>query len=823
MNEQPDFFYSDSRLEMSLFGRFLVRLIPTVFYAVLIAATFIFLLSDVDKLRLAGAIFFLFLLHKIFRFGQSDVLISSVTHKNFGNVSRFFTPMAYRSLARALDRANLRGGDVQLHLLNLLIDLQLTKDVLTRLECDFSGFSSSLREKLKVPAARVDAKAMLLKLNLLAEQSFRCALNDGSRAVAPLHLLAALGSAKNDSLAPLFREFDIAESDIYRAILLRRAVDSSPRNTIIRTLPKHHFMNRAWTARATPNLDRFSQDFTDLARMMPTSPLIGQATAYENILGVLARPGRENVLLIAPPGLRVSDLVMHLAYSISHNRVPEILMDIRVVALDLGSLSAGADSGDVQKRVKTVINEAVAAGNVILYIPDIHLSLQSGGLGGVAIGEAILSALESTACSVIGSTYPREYQRNLEQIGIFRGAFQTVRVNEITPEEAMEFLTRRAAAMEVGSRGKLRVSFKAIRAAVFLGHAYFREKPLPANAEDLLSQAFSEALSKGERILSRANVERLAERLSSIPIRLPGAQEATSLLKFEERVHEKFIDQTEAVAAVGKALREYRAGLARKGGPMASFLFVGPTGVGKTELAKLLAEFQFGSREAMLRFDMTEYQNADSIKVLIGSSDGTGLGTLTEAVRLKPYSLVLLDEFEKAHPDILNLFLQVFDDARLTDAKGETVDFQNTIIIATSNAHSDFVRSELEAGRAVESFAKELVGKLADVFRPELLNRFSQIVVFKALSTDDIRAVAELKLAALAKSVLDEQGIVLAYDKEVSHTLAKLGFDPAFGARPLDRAIADYIKDPLSRKILGGEIARGGIISIIVSDGKILL
>ncbi len=822
MSDQAKFFYLEQRLAMSFFGRFLVRLVLLVFYSVLIAATFIFLLSDVAELRLAGTIFFLFLLHRIFHIGRPDALITSRAIKYPGNVARFFAPVTYRFLERALDRALTHGGDARLHLMSFLVELPAAHDILERLECDAHSFSLTVRETLAQTATPVDAVAVLAQLNSLAELSFQSALRQGARAVLPVHLFAALGSLDVQPFASLFRKFNIAEGDVFRAMMLRRALDLVPRRPILRVMPKHRFMNRAWTARPTPTLDRFSQDFTDLARIVPASPLFGHAVEYENMLGILSRPGRENVLLVGVPGVGMDDLVMHLAYLITRDQVPSGLTDKRVVVLDLGALASGAQLGELQERIKTAVHEAIAAGNVILYVPNLHVAVQSATGYGSVIAETLLSAVRSDACSVIGSTYPLEY-RTMESVGIFRDTFQVVRVKELEQGEAMEFLVSRAAVLETGSRGKLRVGFVAIRAAVFLGHAYFREKPLPASAEDLLNQAFGEALQRGERMLTRVHLERLAERLSSIPIHIPGSKEAADLLNFEARVHEKFVDQEEAVVSVGKALREYRAGLARKGVPVAIFLFVGPTGVGKTELAKLVAEFQFGNREAMIRFDMTEYQATESINVLIGSPNGERRGTLTEAVRLRPYSLLLLDEFEKAHPDILNLFLQVFDDARLTDSTGETVDFQNTIIIATSNAHSEFVRSKLEAGLAMEAFTPELIAKLADVFRPELLNRFSRIVVFKALSPVDVGLVAKLKLDSLAKALLNEQGITLSFDEVVVEKIATIGFDPAFGARPLDRAIADYIKDPLAQKILAGGVARGATIVVKVHEGKIVL
>lgn len=311
-------------------------------------------------------------------------------------------------------------------------------------------------------------------------------------------------------------------------------------------------------------------------------------------------------------------------------------------------------------------------------------------------------------------------------------------------------------------------------------------------------------------------IKALEEKVN-IPVHEAEGEEAEALLNLEETIHKRLIGQEEAVKVVSAALREYRSGLTRPGGTIANFLFVGPTGVGKTELAKILARIQFGSESAMVRFDMTEYQSKESFYRFIGSPDGKTSGALTEAVLQKPYCLILLDEFEKAYPDILNLFLQVFDDGRLTDNLGRTVGFQNTIIIATSNAHSDIINQSLSKGERMSDIAEYLKGRLTDVFKPELLNRFSKVVVFGDLSPDDVRAIARINLADLA-GTLSEQGIKLELDESAIAQIAKIGYEPAFGARPLRRAIEDSLRAPLAEKLLRKEIKRGDDVKISFRD-----
>jgi ATP-dependent Clp protease ATP-binding subunit ClpE len=352
------------------------------------------------------------------------------------------------------------------------------------------------------------------------------------------------------------------------------------------------------------------------------------------------------------------------------------------------------------------------------------------------------------------------------------------------------------------------VSFGAVKEAVRLAKKYFRGKLLPSSAEELLKDALAEAARRGDKVLDVADVVRAAERKTNVPIHEAGAEEAQKLLNLEAVIHEHFIDQEEAVKAVANALREYRSGLSRKGGPIATFLFVGPTGVGKTELSKIISRIQFGSENAIVRFDMSEYQDKQSFFRFIGSPDGKVSGALTDAVLKKPYSLVLLDEFEKAYPDILDLFLPLFDEGRLTDNLERVVDFTNTIIIATSNAHSDIIVEALRKGESMTQIAEYLKRRLVEIFRPELLNRFSRVIVFRNLEPQELVKVAELNLADVIHA-LDEQAITLTFEPEAVKKIASLGYDPAFGARPLRQVIEEKIRSPLAQKILKKEIQRG--------------
>ena len=457
----------------------------------------------------------------------------------------------------------------------------------------------------------------------------------------------------------------------------------------------------------------------------------------------------------------------------------------------------------------------MTAGNVILYIPDIHNLVKSSSTAYLSAADALMPIVMNDAFPVLGTSYPREFKQFIEPRSDFAGSFEVIPVSEISIPEAETVLAYQSVILERDTG--IIISFGAVKRAVLLAKKYLTDKFLPSSAEDLLKSALVAAEQRGEKTLGPDLVTSVAEAKVHIPLHEAGDAEAQQLLHLEDFVHERLIGQDEAVAAVSEALREYRSGLARGAGPIASFLFVGPTGVGKTELAKILAKVQFGSEKMMVRFDMTEYQDKESFIRFIGSPDGKTDGALTEAIREKPYCLVLLDEFEKAFPDILNLFLQVFDDGRLTDNLGRTVDFTNTIIIATSNAHSDIINDALAKGGKMADIADYLKARLTDIFKPELLNRFSKIIVFGNLTPADLSRIVLLNLHDLSETA-KAQGIFLDFDPAAVNGIAKLGYDPAFGARPLRRVIDEKIKAPLASAIIAKTIAKGDRIKLVSAN-----
>ncbi len=832
-----EFSFKEPRLEMTQPERFLIRLVFYSSYAVLIAAAITFLLSDIQSLFWSGALLTLFLLDQLRRLGKSDVLIQDRWGKRT-NLAFYLAPSSYNILEYAFERALWAGGNFYLFLIKRLLDKKDIRDGLSRMDVNPEEMEqkideyleSSLKEQKFSGDKKEIKKRLLAEVEAVARLAFEQAVLADGPSIDPKDLFAALSYAPSDAVTRLFQLFNIGAGDLQNALIFSRY---SWAFWWLRKLPatlggfaakpyfvRHRIMNRAWSARPTPTLDQFSEDLTDYARLEKVGFLIGHEEEYDRLEDVLSRPAKPNALLVGEPGVGKDTLVAHLAFRIIKDRVPAELFDKRLVMLKIGSMMAGAEEGQLRERTKKIIEEVVRAGNVILYIPDIHNLAKTIGKSGLSVADVLLPAIRGTDFSVIGATYPKEFRQIIELQTEFSKSFDVIRVEEVSEAEAIKILVYQSIILE--RQFHLKISFGAVKQSVVLAHKYFRDQLLPASAGELLKEALSDAKGRGDKLLSAEDIIDIAQRRINIPLRWAGAAEAEKLLNLEELIHRQLVDQEEAVKVVSNALREYRSGLARKGGPIASFLFVGPTGVGKTELSKILTQIQFGSKDAMIRFDMSEYQDKQSIFRFIGSPDGTAGGALTEAVLQKPYSLVLLDEFEKAHPDILNIFLQVFDDGRLTDNLGRLVDFTNTIIIATSNAHSDFIKTEIEKGRIMKDISEELKKKLTVYFKPELINRFSGIIVFKSLSPDDIKAITKILLANLASELKQNQGIDLLFDEPAIGKIAEWGFDQVFGARPLRGVISEKIRSILAEKILKGELSRGGSMNISLEGEQLI-
>jgi len=648
-------------------------------------------------------------------------------------------------------------------------------------------------------------------------------------------------------------------------------------------------------ASATPALDNFGRDLTDMARKDKLDPVIGREKEIERVIQVLSRRTKNNPVLIGEPGVGKTAIAEGLAQRIVEGKVPETLKDKRVVTLDMSSLVAGSKyRGEFEERLKKVMDEVRQVENVILFIDEMHTLIGAGAAEGAMDAANILKpALSRGELQCVGATTLDEYRKHIEKDAALERRFQPINVDEPTKEESLEIL--RGLRDRYEAHHRVKITDKALKAAVDLSDRYITDRFLPDKAIDLIDEASSrvrlsvhtappdmrkleeklesirkekEAAINGQEFEKAAQLrdeekvvfqqleelngqwvkekeeekwvvdeEDIAHVLSSwtrIPVSKLKQEETERLLHMEDVLHQRVIGQDEAVKAISRAIRRARSGLKDPKRPVGSFIFLGPTGVGKTELARALAETMFGAEDALVRIDMSEYMEKHAVSRLVGAPPGyVGYdegGQLTEAVRRRPYTVILLDEIEKAHPEVFNILLQVLEDGRLTDSKGRTVDFRNTVIIMTSNVGARTIRKEAKLGFTAStsnddnynSMKDHVMDEMKKTFRPEFLNRIDETIVFHALNQDHIKEIVTLMINELNKRVV-EQGLTLEVTNEAKEFLAKEGFDEIFGARPLRRAILRHVEDNLSEALLKQDFKSGDHIVADLKDGSLIL
>ncbi len=565
-------------------------------------------------------------------------------------------------------------------------------------------------------------------------------------------------------------------------------------------------MNRSMTSVATHALDAFSIDLTTAAVRGELPMLVGRTNEMEEMLRVIESSGK-SVLLVGPEGVGKESMISGLAERMVQENVPEVLKDKRLVQLSVPHVVAGASSADAQERLLAVLVDVSRARNIVLVIPQIEQL--TGLLPGSAIGPelgALLGDALSRGLFVIATCTPQAYTSSVERSSL-ASEFERVNVSEPDTTGAIHVLESKVGGIEYEQH--VVFTFEAVEKAVELSDRYLHDAFLPAKAIQVAREAaLLVSREKGANALvAGADIEKIVTQKTGIPLTHVGKEESDTLLHLEEKIHERVIGQDEAVKAIASALRRARTALRATNRPIANFLFLGPSGVGKTALAKAVSATYFGNENAMLRFDMSEYQDPSSAYRLIGMPGGEP-GLLTEAVRRQPFSLILLDEFEKAHPNILNLFLQVFDEGRLTDSSGRTVDFTSSIIVATSNAGTAYIQDAVKRGEPVEQIRTHLLNEeLRGTYRPELLNRFDGAIVFTPLTPDDVLQIAYLMVHQLAER-LETKGIRLRATDEFIMDLARKGYDPTFGARPLRRVIQDEVDNAIAKVLLEGRAGR---------------
>ena len=583
----------------------------------------------------------------------------------------------------------------------------------------------------------------------------------------------------------------------------------------------------------TRTLDQYSRDLTMLAASGGMDPVVGREQEIGRVIQILSRRTKNNPILVGEPGVGKTAVAEGLAWRVACGDVPDELRNRRIVSLDMASMLAGTKyRGDFEDRVKCVLRDVQRAGDVIIFIDEIHTIVGAGSAEGALDAANILKpALSRGEIQVIGATTPDEYRKHIEKDAALERRFQPVNVPE--PDAAACEKMLYALLPKLERHHGLAIADASVRAAVRLSSRYICDRRLPDKAVDLLDEAAAAVRLRGDRhgAVTERDVAAVVSEWTGVPVSAITQTEADRLMKLEDVLHRRVIGQDEAVSAVAKAIRRGRAGLSDPGRPIASFLFLGPTGVGKTELCRALAEAVYGDESALIRFDMSEYMEKHAVSKLIGSPPGyVGYGEggqLTERVRRSPWSVVLFDEIEKAHPDVYNLLLQIMDDGRLTDSAGRRADFRSTIVVMTSNVGARAITDERPrlgfAGEGARSGVEEAVMReLKDTFRPEFLGRVDGTIIFRRLGRDDVRQIAAGMIEHFVQR-LRAMGIDLTVSEEALSLLSEHGYDPVSGARPLRRVIASELEDMLADELLSGKLHRGESVTALVSNGAVTL
>ena len=708
-----------------------------------------------------------------------------------------------------------------------------------------------------------------------------------SQEVGTEHILLALIKETDCVAVKLMASENVNIQKVYTDILLACGSDANTAKREYAALKKSR--NKSKTS--TPTLDQYSRDLTQEARMGNMDPVIGRTKEIERVMQILSRRMKNNPCMVGEPGVGKTAVVEGIAYLIAHDEVPDTVKGKRLLSLDLSSMVAGSKyRGEFEDRIKKVIGEVISDGNIILFVDELHTLIGAGGAEGAIDASNILKpSLSRGEIQMIGATTLNEYRKYIEKDAALERRFQPVYVDEPTRDEAVEILKGLRPCYE--QHHNVDISDDAVEAAVDLSIRYITDRFLPDKAIDLMDEACSRkrlgfssdrhnyekkkaveaeltTLNDDlEKALMAGNIEAAAEvsarqkelakknarKQSSsqrnitvqendiadvvsvwtkIPVSKLTEKESKKLERLESELHKRVVGQEEAVTAVSRAIKRSRVGLKDPKRPMGSFLFLGPTGVGKTELSKALADIVFGSEDALIRVDMSEYMEKHSVSKMIGSPPGyVGFeegGQLSEKVRTNPYSVVLFDEIEKAHSDVFNILLQVLDDGHITDSQGRKVDFKNTIIIMTSNTGAQGIVDPKQLGfvtvsdetKEHEKMKSNVMDELKRTFKPEFLNRIDDIIVFHALSEANVKDITGLMLKELKNRVQTQMDIELKFSDHAKKYIFGKGYDKKYGARPLKRAIQTYVEDVLAEAMLRGDVKKGDTVTVSTKKKK---
>ncbi len=714
-----------------------------------------------------------------------------------------------------------------IHLFLSLLKNRRVSSLFVRLNVDIKGLEERLKKNLEkryehgenkeAPSMSSSSKEVLIR-------AFVEAYELEQKKVKFLNLLLPLIELDSD-LEDILYDIEVDKNKVKNVIAWFRINDSLVKDyraykSAAMFKPSGN-MDKAYTAVATPVLNHYSYDLTEAAKFGKLGVCVARDKELKKVIKSF-ESGKTGAILVGNLGVGKKTLVHGIARLMVQEKVPEFMADKRLVELDVGRLISGVTASEAQERMLIVVDEVVRAGNIFLYIKNVQnlVGISAGGEGSLELSEILADAINRGLIYCLSSATKQNFANYLEGKPL-ADAMETVKIEEPVGDQAIQIVESKVSILE--AKYGVYFSYHSIEQAIDLSEKFVYDKFLPAKAIHILQMTAARVAprctrDKSQCMCTKEDIAEVITEITEIPTTKITEDEGEKLLNLENLIHERMINQVEAVKMVSDSLRRARAELREGKRPIASFLFLGPTGVGKTELAKTVAEIYFGSEGNMVRLDMSEYQNKDSVRKMIGNKGEAGY--LTEAVRKKPFTMVLLDEVEKAHPDILNLFLQLMDDGRLTDGMGRTINFTNCIVVATSNAGALYIQEQLKNHDEHIDMAiikQALINEhLNKVMRPELINRFDGLIVFGPLSLENVTDIARLMLKKTEK-MLNIKGILLAIEEDGIRKLAELGYDPKFGARPLRRVLQDKIDNEIAKKILGGELKRR---DTIVIDGN---